>query len=130
MAWTEDGLLCADGSRLPADVVVFATGFVCNLKLSVAELFGPEVAASLDDMWGLDEEGEIKGAFKPCGRKFPFLCLGAVEFVMSWKKNVDSAYHRSSVLVSRRGGGSGEIFCALYCAAGEGETVGNAAAVV
>lgn len=72
MAWTEDGLLCDDGSRLPADVVIFATGFVCNLKLLVAELFGPEVAASLEDLWGLDEEGEIKGAFKPCGRKFSF----------------------------------------------------------
>lgn len=70
MAWTENGLLCADGSLMPADVVIFATGFVCNLKLQVAELFGPEVAASLEDLWGLDEEGEIKGAFKPCGRKF------------------------------------------------------------
>lgn len=69
MAWTEHGLICSDGSRLPADVVVFATGFVCNLKLQVSELFGPEVAASLDELWGLDEEGELRGAFKPCGRE-------------------------------------------------------------
>ncbi|PVH73674.1 FAD/NAD(P)-binding domain-containing protein [Cadophora sp. DSE1049] len=78
VAWTEDGLLCADGSRLPADVVVCATGFVCNLKLLVAELFGPEIAASLDDMWGLDEEGEIKGAFKPCGHPAFWFHGGAV----------------------------------------------------
>jgi hypothetical protein len=73
VAWAEAGLLCSDGSRLLADVVVFATGFVCNLKLLVAEFFGPDIASSLDDLWGLDEEGEIKGAFKPCGRTSKFL---------------------------------------------------------
>jgi hypothetical protein len=69
VSWTENGLLCSDGSHLKADVVVFATGFVCDLKLVVAELFGSEVAIQLEDFWGLDEEGEIKGAFKPTGRK-------------------------------------------------------------
>jgi hypothetical protein len=73
VSWTEDGLICSDGSHLKADVVVFATGFVCDLKLIVAELFGPQVAMQLEDFWGLDEEGEIKGAFKPTGRKYTLL---------------------------------------------------------
>lgn len=67
--YTEDGLECADGSHLKADVVVFATGFLTNLRVIVKELFGDDVGDKVEDYWGLDEEGEIKGAFKPSGRK-------------------------------------------------------------
>ena len=64
----EDGLICANGDHLVADVIIFATGFVGNLRVVVAELFGHDLAGQLQDYWGLDEEGELKGAFKPCGR--------------------------------------------------------------
>lgn len=29
------------------------------------QTFGPEVASRADDYWGLDDEGELKGAYKP-----------------------------------------------------------------
>lgn len=67
--FVSDGLLFDDGTKLDADVVVFATGFVGNMKSTVQGLFGPQVAAQIDDFWGLDLEGEIKGAFKPSGRE-------------------------------------------------------------
>lgn len=70
ISWVEDGLICSNGSHIRADVVVFGTGFIGNLRLLVAELFGHEVAGQLEDLWGLDEEGELKGAFKPCGRTY------------------------------------------------------------
>ncbi len=70
MSYTEDGLLCANGDHIRADVVVFCTGFVGNLRVLVKELFGPVVGSQVDDFWGLDEEGEVKGAFKPSGREF------------------------------------------------------------
>lgn len=74
--WVEDGLKCANGDHLKADVVVFATGFVGNLRLLVAELLGNDVAAQVEDYWGLDAEGETRGAFKPSGREYPQpLCL-------------------------------------------------------
>lgn len=68
--YTENGLEFADGTQIPADLIVFATGFVGNLRTLVSSLFGPEVANQLDDYWGMDDEGELKGAFKQSGRKY------------------------------------------------------------
>ncbi|KAF2228902.1 flavin-containing monooxygenase [Viridothelium virens] len=67
VSYTKDGLLFSDGDHLKADVIVFATGFVKNQRLVVAEILGQEVADQLEDYWGLNEEGEIKGAFRPSG---------------------------------------------------------------
>lgn len=69
VSWVEDGLVCQNNDHLKADVVVFATGFLCDLRLMVADLFGQEVANQVEEFWGLDEEGELKGAFKPSGRE-------------------------------------------------------------
>lgn len=65
----EDGLEFEDGSRLKADVIVFATGFLGNVRTIVRSLFGTEVASRADDYWGLDSDGEVKGAFKRQKRK-------------------------------------------------------------
>ena len=68
--YTEDGLHFSDGSELKADVIVFSTGFSGDLRSEIRELFGEDVASKVQDFWGLDEEGELNGAFKPCGRKY------------------------------------------------------------
>jgi hypothetical protein len=39
------------------------------MRLNVEELFGSKIAAQVDDFYTLDAEGELKGAFKPTGRK-------------------------------------------------------------
>lgn len=70
VCYTKDGLEFADGSILKADVIVFATGFVGNMRYLVNDLFGEEVADQMGDFFGLDAEGELKGAFKPCKREF------------------------------------------------------------
>lgn len=72
--YTKNGLLFSDGTELPCDALVFATGFKGNMRYLAQEIFGDEVAAQMGDFWGLDKYGEIKGAFKPCGRKFLLLC--------------------------------------------------------
>lgn len=69
VAYTEEGLECANGDILEADVIVFCTGFLGNVKLLVRDLFGQDVANQVEDYWGLDAEGELKGAFRPSGRK-------------------------------------------------------------
>ncbi|KAF7552096.1 hypothetical protein G7Z17_g4525 [Cylindrodendrum hubeiense] len=76
--YTEDGLECANGDHIQADVVVFATGFVGNLRVVVQKLFGSDVASQVDDFWGLDDEGEVKGAFKPSGHPAFWYHGGAV----------------------------------------------------
>ncbi|OAP62649.1 hypothetical protein AYL99_01876 [Fonsecaea erecta] len=65
--YTPDGLAFDDGTELKADVVVFTTGFVQNMRQIAGEIVGPQVADQLDDFWGLDAEGELRGAFKPAG---------------------------------------------------------------
>jgi hypothetical protein len=54
---------------LKADVIVFCTGFLGNVKLLISDMLGDDVANRVEDYWGLDAEGELKGAFRPSGRK-------------------------------------------------------------
>ncbi|PYH87872.1 hypothetical protein BO71DRAFT_436300 [Aspergillus ellipticus CBS 707.79] len=58
-------LLFDDDTHLHADVVVFATGFKQNVRDTVRTLFGEDVYNGVDDSWGLDKEGELRGAFRP-----------------------------------------------------------------
>lgn len=67
--YTPRGLSFSDDTYLPADVVVFATGFKSNMRYLIHDIFGAEVARKMGDYWGLDEEAEIKGAFKPSGQQ-------------------------------------------------------------
>lgn len=62
---TEDGLLFEDGSKLPADLIVLCTGFNHDFSLDAQEIVGTEIASQMDDFWGLDDEGEIRGYAKP-----------------------------------------------------------------
>lgn len=55
----ENTLHLKDGSQLDADIVVLATGYD-NMRESVRKSLGCEVADRCGDVWGLDEEGEIK----------------------------------------------------------------------
>ena len=72
VGYTETGLAFNDGSTLDADVIIFCTGFEGNMRVLVRSIVGDDVADQLDDWWGLDAEGEIRGAWKPCGRTYHF----------------------------------------------------------
>ncbi|OGM49640.1 hypothetical protein ABOM_001850 [Aspergillus bombycis] len=67
VSYTETGLLFNDGTQLDADVIVFATGFQSNLKVQMKDVFGSAIVDKLEDFWGFDDEGEVRGAFKLCG---------------------------------------------------------------
>lgn len=54
----EDGLVFEDGSKLEADVIVLATGYG-NMRQTARKIFGDEVADRINDVWGLNDEGEI-----------------------------------------------------------------------
>lgn len=62
--YTSRGLGFSDGTEIPADVILWATGFERNLRESVRRLFGVAVAAQIDDFGGVNDEGETKGAWK------------------------------------------------------------------
>jgi putative flavoprotein involved in K+ transport len=70
---TETAVVLADGTVLPADLVVYATGYT-SMNGWAAELISPEVAAKVGKCWGLGSgtakdpgpwEGEERNMWKP-----------------------------------------------------------------
>ncbi|TDD50952.1 NAD(P)-binding domain-containing protein [Saccharopolyspora elongata] len=70
---TADGVVLADGTELPADVVVYATGYG-SMNGWVADLAGQEMADKVGKCWGLGSgttkdpgpwEGEQRNMWKP-----------------------------------------------------------------
>jgi putative flavoprotein involved in K+ transport len=70
---TEDAVVMEDGTELPADLVVFATGYG-SMNGWAADLISPEVAAKVGKCWGLGSdtkkdpgpwEGEQRNMWKP-----------------------------------------------------------------
>ncbi|KAK7058520.1 hypothetical protein VNI00_002154 [Paramarasmius palmivorus] len=56
----------SDGSSLPADAIVFATGYE-NIREVTKKTFGAEAIDMTSEVWGLDEEGELRGSYRPTG---------------------------------------------------------------
>lgn len=70
---TEDSVILADGTELPADVVVYATGYG-SMNGWAADLIGQDVADKVGKVWGLGSdtpkdpgpwEGEQRNMWKP-----------------------------------------------------------------
>jgi putative flavoprotein involved in K+ transport len=70
---TGDAVVLADGQRLPADLVVYATGYT-SMNRWAADLISPEVADAVGKCWGLGSdtrkdpgpwEGEQRNMWKP-----------------------------------------------------------------
>jgi putative flavoprotein involved in K+ transport len=70
---TEDAVVLADGTSLPADLVVYATGY-SSMNGWVADLISPEAADTVGKVWGLGSdtpkdpgpwEGEERNMWKP-----------------------------------------------------------------
>jgi cation diffusion facilitator CzcD-associated flavoprotein CzcO len=59
-------LLFSDGTRLPADEIVFATGFQ-NMRTQTRVIFGDSVADRVEDVWGFDPEGEVRTIWRRTG---------------------------------------------------------------
>lgn len=60
------GLKFSDGEILEADEIVFATGYL-NMRTQCRKIFGDEVADKVKDVWGFDEEGEIRTMWRKTG---------------------------------------------------------------
>ncbi|KAJ7762344.1 hypothetical protein DFH07DRAFT_814018 [Mycena maculata] len=64
---TATGIAFSDGTKLDVDVIVYATGFEKDIRSYIATILGTEQAASLEPVWGLDAEGEVRGCWRPSG---------------------------------------------------------------
>jgi len=70
VGFNEYSLVFHDGSTLDADFVVFCTGFMNKTRDLAVDIVGPEIGELLDDYFFVDDEGEIRGAWKPQRREY------------------------------------------------------------
>ncbi|KAI9894037.1 MAG: hypothetical protein M1814_004807 [Vezdaea aestivalis] len=57
-----------DGEELPADEIVFATGYG-NMREAAKGIVGEEIAGKLKSVWGLDEESELRTVWRRSGHE-------------------------------------------------------------
>jgi putative flavoprotein involved in K+ transport len=74
--FTETGVVYSDGTTEEADVVAFATGW-SNMREATRPVLGDELTDRLSVVWGQDEEGELRGLWRPSGHpRFWFMAGG------------------------------------------------------
>ena len=64
--FTKTGLKFEDGSTLDADLVVFATG-LGDYRDGFRKILGKELGGKVKQIWGLDGDGEPRGAWRDIG---------------------------------------------------------------
>jgi hypothetical protein len=42
------------------------------VRKEAAKIVGPEIGERLEDYWDIDEEGELRGVYKPMNREQPY----------------------------------------------------------
>lgn len=83
--FTESGILLDDGAELPADLVILATGYD-KMPQMIEDMFGAEAASRCGEPFGLDEEGEISGFWRPSGHPGLWFAGGSLMFVRLYAK--------------------------------------------
>jgi len=71
-----DGVRMTDGTKLPADLMVFATGYEGQGYL-LRELFGEEIAERTGQVWGFDAHKEMAGMWTRTGQPGLWFTAGA-----------------------------------------------------
>ncbi len=61
--FTSDGALLNDGSTIPADVIVLATGYYPQMEL-VRRALGEQMVERIGPVWGIGADGELNNMFK------------------------------------------------------------------
>lgn len=61
--FSADGVQLQDGTTIPADLIVLATGYYPQKEL-VHRALGDEIAERIGPVWGLDENGELNNMFR------------------------------------------------------------------
>ncbi|CAH0028450.1 unnamed protein product [Clonostachys rhizophaga] len=74
-SFTEDKVILNGGRERDFDLVVFATGFTNTIE-SIRGILGEEIASRVGPIWGIDEEGEAKTAFRESGVKNLWITVG------------------------------------------------------
>jgi cation diffusion facilitator CzcD-associated flavoprotein CzcO len=81
------GLRFADGSELEADEIVFATGYQ-NMRTQAKIIFGDELAEQVKDVWGFDEEGEVRTMWRKTGHPGFWFFGGNLALCRYWSRMI------------------------------------------
>lgn len=77
--FTENKVILNDGREREFDLIVFATGF-SNTIDSVRATLGEKIANQCGPIWGIDEEGEFKTAYRETGVKNLWVFVGYLPY--------------------------------------------------
>nr|VWO94810.1 L-ornithine 5-monooxygenase (L-ornithine N(5)-oxygenase) [Ganoderma boninense] len=77
--FTKTGLVLSDGTDLPetSSFLRMCTGFI-HIRETNRELLGADIVDQTEEVYGLDDEGEIKGSYRPCGHPGLWFATGDV----------------------------------------------------
>ncbi|KAH8118959.1 dimethylaniline monooxygenase [Phellopilus nigrolimitatus] len=81
----KNNIVFSDGSELETDAVVFATGFK-PIRETYKRILGDAIVDKTPDVFGLDEEGEVKGVFRPTGQRGLWYAAGDFTFARRYVK--------------------------------------------
>ncbi|KAJ7178227.1 FAD/NAD(P)-binding domain-containing protein [Mycena filopes] len=83
-----DGLVFEDGSKIPTDVIVLATGNESIIANAVA-IFGDAIKDKVGSkIWGLDDEGELLRCYRPTGAPGVWFAPGAFQHPRFFSKHL------------------------------------------
>jgi cation diffusion facilitator CzcD-associated flavoprotein CzcO len=74
---TSDTAIFGDGSSIPVDMVVLATGYQ-NMQESVRSLLGDTIADRVGKAWGFDDEGELRNMWRRTAQEGFWLMGGSL----------------------------------------------------
>ncbi len=74
-----------DGSRLPVDAVVLATGYRPQQE-AVRRMFGDAIADLVGPVWGLGEDGELRNMFGPTRQEGFYIVGGPMVLTRSYSR--------------------------------------------
>jgi hypothetical protein len=83
--FVRNGLRLADGSTVPADLVVLATGYE-NQQEAVRRFFGDAVAERVGPVWDHDDDGFMRGMWRRTGQEGFWLMGGALMECRMWSR--------------------------------------------
>jgi cation diffusion facilitator CzcD-associated flavoprotein CzcO len=83
--FTTDGLTLSDGTVIPSDLVVLATGYETQQE-SVRAMFGDAVADRIGNVWGFDDDGFMANMWRESGQKHLWMMGGALMEARLWSR--------------------------------------------
>ncbi|TVY34439.1 putative indole-3-pyruvate monooxygenase [Lachnellula subtilissima] len=81
------GMKFADGTELPADEIVFATGYK-NMRTQARIIFGDELADQVKDVWGFEENGEMRTIWQKTGHPGFWFFGGNLALCRYWSRMI------------------------------------------